>query len=196
MFVYGIFIWGCAWEKTTGDLLDSPPRHGCTALPVVHITCHPVSEKPILQDPQKAADTFSCPVYHSRTASKNPVMEIDVRRENILATRWSLRGLSATIRPYWKDQRSVVSFLTIETEKIWLSRKPENAEDIGIFIIILLCVNCSWHKVFTTYHVLSLNGSTMMAREEGFLVKWIARWPIVKKFISDMNTGNNHSKSV
>ena len=46
MFVFGIYVWGCAWEKTTGELQDSPPRVGCAALPVVHLTCWPASDKP------------------------------------------------------------------------------------------------------------------------------------------------------
>ncbi|XP_067674368.1 uncharacterized protein [Haliotis asinina] len=100
MFVFGIYVWGCAWEKTTGELQDTPPRTGCASLPVVHVTCWPVNEKPLLQDSTRASETYQCPVYHSRIASREPVMEMDVRREGIPATRWAFRGLSATIRPY------------------------------------------------------------------------------------------------
>ncbi|XP_041355189.1 dynein gamma chain, flagellar outer arm-like isoform X3 [Gigantopelta aegis] len=100
MFVFGIYMWGCAWEKTTGELLDGPPRTSCASLPVVHVTCHPLSDKPSLQEPNRAAETFSCPVYHSRIAPRDSVFEMDVRREGIPSTRWALRGLSATIRPY------------------------------------------------------------------------------------------------
>ncbi|KAK3577475.1 hypothetical protein CHS0354_032326 [Potamilus streckersoni] len=100
MFVYGIYMWGCAWEKTTGELQDAPPRSGYATLPVVHLTCVLMSEKPALQDPNRAAETYQCPVYPSRIAARESVMEIDVRREGISASRWALRGLSATIRPY------------------------------------------------------------------------------------------------
>ncbi|XP_053397319.1 dynein axonemal heavy chain 5-like isoform X6 [Mercenaria mercenaria] len=100
MFVYGIYIWGCAWEKTTGELQDAPPRSGYATLPVVHLTCWPANEKPILQDSNRAAETYQCPVYASRIATRDPIMELDVRREGIPSARWSLRGLSATIRPY------------------------------------------------------------------------------------------------
>lgn len=100
MFVYGIYIWGCAWEKTTGELQDAPPRSGYATLPVVHLTCWPVNEKPIMQDSNRAAETYQCPVYASRIATRDPIMELDVRREGIPSARWSLRGLSATIRPY------------------------------------------------------------------------------------------------
>ncbi|KAL4232681.1 hypothetical protein ACF0H5_007369 [Mactra antiquata] len=100
MFVYGIYIWGCAWEKTTGELQDAPPRSGYATLPVVHLTCWPCNEKPIMQDNNRAAETYQCPVYASRIATRDPIMELDVRREGIPSARWSLRGLSATIRPY------------------------------------------------------------------------------------------------
>ncbi|KAK6187606.1 hypothetical protein SNE40_005595 [Patella caerulea] len=100
MFIYGIYVWGCAWEKTTGELQDAPPRFSCASLPVVHVTCLPLSDKPQAQDSTKAYETYQCPIYHSRMASREPVMEMDVRREGIPASRWALRGLSATIRPY------------------------------------------------------------------------------------------------
>ncbi|BFZ10055.1 hypothetical protein BsWGS_13094 [Bradybaena similaris] len=100
MFVWGLYIWGCAWERTTGEMQDLPPRNGCTPLPVVHVTCTPVSEKPNWQDHARASETYQCPVYHSRQARREVILEIDVRKEGIPAFRWPLRGLSATIRPY------------------------------------------------------------------------------------------------
>ncbi|GFN75495.1 dynein beta chain, ciliary [Plakobranchus ocellatus] len=100
MFVWGIYVWGCAWEKTTGELQDVPPRTGCAALPVVHVTCWPIPEKPSAQDNTRASETYQCPVYHSRLARQEVVLEMDVRREGIAASRWALRGLAATIRPY------------------------------------------------------------------------------------------------
>ncbi|XP_071801693.1 uncharacterized protein [Asterias amurensis] len=100
MFIYGIYIWGCTWEKTTGELQDTPPRHGPTPLPIVHIMCMPQSEKPALNDPQKAAETFNCPVYPTRVSARDPVFTMDVRHDNVSATKWALRGMAATIRPY------------------------------------------------------------------------------------------------
>ncbi|XP_064629693.1 uncharacterized protein LOC135488785 isoform X2 [Lineus longissimus] len=100
MFVYGINIWGCSWEKTSGELQDVAPRHACTALPVIHITCHPQGEKPNQQDPTRASETFQCPVFQSKIGPREPVMEVDLRHEGYPASRWALRGLSATIHPY------------------------------------------------------------------------------------------------
>ncbi|CAL1527205.1 unnamed protein product [Lymnaea stagnalis] len=100
MFVWGIHLWGCAWEKTTGELQDLPPRSGCASLPVVHVTCWPVNEKPCMLDSTKASETYQCPVYHSRLARQEVILELDVRREGIPASRWALRGLAATVRPY------------------------------------------------------------------------------------------------
>ncbi|KAL5010133.1 hypothetical protein ScPMuIL_012438 [Solemya velum] len=100
MFVHGIYIWGCAWEKTVGELQDAPPRSGYATLPVVHLTCVPCVEKTFVQDATKATETYQCPVYPSRIAMRDPILEMDLRREGISATRWALRGLSATIRPY------------------------------------------------------------------------------------------------
>ncbi|XP_066278010.1 uncharacterized protein [Branchiostoma lanceolatum] len=98
MFVFGMYLWGCTWEKTTSELLDTPPKSGPSALPVIHITCVPQSDK--LTDPVKAAETYQCPCYISRTNCKEPVLTLDVRHDGITATRWSLRGLAGTLRPF------------------------------------------------------------------------------------------------
>ncbi|XP_068697910.1 dynein axonemal heavy chain 8-like [Montipora foliosa] len=100
MFVYGIYLWGCAWEKTTGDLLDAPPKSGPTPLPVVHIVALPQIEKASINDPVRAAVSYSCPCYSSRICMREPVMLIDVDNKDVPSTRWPLRGLSSTLRPF------------------------------------------------------------------------------------------------
>lgn len=100
MFVYGLYMWGCAWEKTTGDPLDAPPRLGPTPLPVIHITVVPQSEKQCIVDPQRSAVSFFCPCYCSRICSREPVLLLDIDNKDVSATRWPLRGLSATLRPF------------------------------------------------------------------------------------------------
>ncbi|XP_028415382.1 dynein heavy chain 8, axonemal-like isoform X2 [Dendronephthya gigantea] len=100
IFVYGLYMWGCAWEKTTGDLMDAAPRHGPTPLPVIHLTVVPQSEKHTLHDPQKAAVSYSCPCYPSRICSREPVLQLDIDNKDVSASRWALRGLCATLRPF------------------------------------------------------------------------------------------------
>ena len=100
MFLFGIYLWGCAWEKTNGELVDQPAKSTCTSMPVIHLTCWPGSDKPLLQDATRAAELYACPVYHSRHATQQPILDLDLHHVGIPSTRWSLRGLSATVRPY------------------------------------------------------------------------------------------------
>lgn len=100
MFIFGIYLWGCAWEKTNGELLDQPPRSTCASMPVIHITTWPQSEKPLLQDATRASELYACPVYHTRSAPRESVLELDLYHVGVPSTRWALRGLTATIRPY------------------------------------------------------------------------------------------------
>ncbi|XP_052089132.1 uncharacterized protein LOC127725852 isoform X10 [Mytilus californianus] len=100
MYVYGIHLWGCAWDKTVLELMDSPPKQACVALPVVHLTCCQITDKANQQDPSKAAEIYSCPVYASRISAREPIFEMEVKKEGISSYRWALRGLSATIRNY------------------------------------------------------------------------------------------------
>lgn len=100
IFVYGIYMWGCHYDKTAAEMVDQPSRNLCSSLPVLHVTCWNKSDKPVLQDSNKANELYSCPVYSSRLARNNPILHVDVRKESIPSARWPLRGLHATIRPY------------------------------------------------------------------------------------------------
>lgn len=100
MFVYGIYIWGCTWEKTTGELQDAPPRQGPTPLPIIHITCANPGERAVVGDQPRTNDTFYCPVYQNRLVPSEPVFHMDVKHESVSVSKWALRGLAATIRPF------------------------------------------------------------------------------------------------
>ncbi|XP_069461306.1 uncharacterized protein [Ambystoma mexicanum] len=100
MFIYGIHIWGVSWNKTDAELLDSSPKQSASLLPVVHLHCLPMSEKIGVNDPLKASDAYSCPVYISSTSPRDPVLQLDVQKENVPSSRWSLRGMKATIHPF------------------------------------------------------------------------------------------------
>uniref|UniRef100_K1RBU0 Dynein heavy chain 8, axonemal n=1 Tax=Magallana gigas TaxID=29159 RepID=K1RBU0_MAGGI len=95
VYIHGIHLWGCSIEKTTNEFQDQASRQGYAPLPVLHLQCYPVNEKPALQEP-----SFQCPLYASRIAPRDPIMEIDIKKEGIPPMRWALRGLTATIWPY------------------------------------------------------------------------------------------------
>uniref|UniRef100_A0A8W8JG58 Dynein heavy chain C-terminal domain-containing protein n=1 Tax=Magallana gigas TaxID=29159 RepID=A0A8W8JG58_MAGGI len=62
VYIHGIHLWGCSIEKTTNEFHDQASRQGYVPLPVLHLQCYPVNEKPALQEP-----SFQCPLYGSRT---------------------------------------------------------------------------------------------------------------------------------
>ncbi|KAM9316607.1 uncharacterized protein PAF06_007656 [Gastrophryne carolinensis] len=99
MFVYGVHIWGVLWNKTDGEIVDSPQKQNLNALPVIHVQCLPASEKCGITDHPKS-DVYMCPVYLSSTSVKEPIFTLDIRRENIASSRWALRGMKATIHPF------------------------------------------------------------------------------------------------
>ncbi|XP_078503742.1 dynein axonemal heavy chain 5-like [Lissotriton helveticus] len=100
MFIHGIHIWGVSWNKTDAELLDAAPKQSPSLLPVIHLHCLPMSEKIGISDPVKASDTFACPVYISSTSSREPVLHLDIQKENVPASRWALRGMKTTIYPF------------------------------------------------------------------------------------------------
>lgn len=107
MFIYGVYVWGCAWDKMSGsgEILDVCPRSPyMSALPVIHVQAvlrdqqalHTGQETPVGPQP------FSCPCYHSRSSREDgPVLMLDVpRNEDVPTSRWSLRGMFATLQPF------------------------------------------------------------------------------------------------
>ncbi|XP_029452717.1 dynein gamma chain, flagellar outer arm-like [Rhinatrema bivittatum] len=100
MFIYGIYLWGVSWNKTDAELLDAPPQKSPCSLPVIHLHCLPMSEKTGGNDLQKASNAYACPVYISSASVREPVLYLDIHKENVLSSRWALRGMKATIHPF------------------------------------------------------------------------------------------------
>ncbi|KAM5165175.1 dynein axonemal heavy chain 5-like [Mantella aurantiaca] len=100
MFIYGVHIWGIFWNKTDGEIVDSPQKQSLNTLPVIHVQCLPISEKYGIHDTPKLSDVYMCPVYLSSTSAKHSVFTLDIHKENIASSRWALRGMKATIHPF------------------------------------------------------------------------------------------------
>ncbi|XP_056421918.1 uncharacterized protein LOC130362045 isoform X2 [Hyla sarda] len=99
IFVHGVHLWGVHWNKTDGEIVDSPPKHSLNILPVIHLQCFPTSEMSGNYDTQKS-DTYLCPVYLSSTSIREPVFHLNIHKENIASSRWALRGMKATVHPF------------------------------------------------------------------------------------------------
>lgn len=92
VFLYGIYTWGFIWDKATGEVLDSLPKGGGgSSLPVVHLF--------YTHEPKD--NLYPCPVYSCReTKNTEGIFELDIYKENVTLTRWSLRGIMATLQPF------------------------------------------------------------------------------------------------
>ncbi|XP_063714091.1 dynein axonemal heavy chain 5-like isoform X5 [Symsagittifera roscoffensis] len=96
MFMHSLFMWGCRWEKSNMELMDEPasPKGHCP-LPVVHLVATPRADKP------PPEDIYRCPVYISENErNQEPLFHINIKREKVPASRWALRGLRCTTKPY------------------------------------------------------------------------------------------------
>ncbi len=103
MFIYGLYLWGCHWDKGSGELIDASVRmkEGYMPLPVIFLTCWPESEKPILNDSPKAADLYKCPVYlNHRERNNGSILELDMYHTGVQPQKWAMRGVCATLKPY------------------------------------------------------------------------------------------------
>ena len=102
MFIYGLHLWGCHWEKSTSELMDQPvkTKEGYLSLPVIHLTCWLESEKPLNNDNTKIQEMYKCPVYPNRKERDQSLFEVDMTHAGIVASRWFARGVCSTLKPY------------------------------------------------------------------------------------------------
>ena len=103
MFIYGLYLWGCHWEKSTSELVDAPvkSKDGYISLPVIHLTCWLESEKPMLNgDNSKIQEIYECPVYANKKERDVSLFEVDMTHAGVPAQKWYNRGVCSTLKPY------------------------------------------------------------------------------------------------
>lgn len=88
IYVYGLFLDGCKWDKERGRLVDSDPKVLYALLPVIHVSACLQSAKKV--DPNH---NYICPLYKnpSRTGL-NFISPVDLRTEEP-PNKWTLRGV-------------------------------------------------------------------------------------------------------
>lgn len=125
VFIYGVNLWGCGFEKSANlDLQDIPPKgHVPASLPVLHLSlCNKNQSTP---DQQQALATlttadnkgpriYHCPCFVTNTARSKTDCELnscDKGAGNVLFTltvsscevaplKWTSRNLACTLRPF------------------------------------------------------------------------------------------------
>ena len=122
IFIYGAYIWGCGFEKTTNlDLLDIPPKRVPTALPVLRLTIAPQSATAEQQQQHvqttslgvetKGPHVFHCPAFaannirsnvteDSRAGNSKVLFTLTVTNSDVSAMKWATRNLCCTLRPF------------------------------------------------------------------------------------------------
>ena len=74
MFVYGAYVWACAYERSTnGDFQEIPPKQVPVPLPVLHLTAsilksnvyEPPSQTATFTTEQKGPYAYHCPCFFS-----------------------------------------------------------------------------------------------------------------------------------
>ena len=106
MFLYGMYLWGTHFEKSTSlDLSDTPPRSVCpSGLPIVHLTIRDPSFLPLnnTTSETKPPFTYYAPCYFSRNQCHQtpPLFYVKTISNDVNATKWSLRNMFCTLRPF------------------------------------------------------------------------------------------------
>eukprot|EP00164_Ancoracysta_twista_P001803 GFYU01002367.1.p1 GENE.GFYU01002367.1~~GFYU01002367.1.p1 ORF type:complete len:811 (+),score=281.55 GFYU01002367.1:300-2435(+) len=88
VYIYGLFLDGCCWDKKLNKLVDSPPKVLFSPLPVLYVSAVQASEKRV------DVYSYQCPCY--RTPKRTDLMYIftvDIRSEDP-PQKWVLRGVA------------------------------------------------------------------------------------------------------
>ena len=120
MFVYGAYLWGCGYEKTTNlDLQDITPKIQVPSmLPVLHLSVVPRNNTTAgeLQAQQtgtagtnatagefKGPHVHHCPCFvsnNSRDRMGEVLFALTVTNSEVTPLKWATRNLVCTLRPF------------------------------------------------------------------------------------------------
>lgn len=102
LFIYGTYLWGTHFEKTTNlELHDIPPRSiQPSSLPVLHISLRPLSQ--VLQPPSDTKPPFThyVPCIHTRSSNRQPIFYLKISSNDVTSNKWTLRNLTCSLRPF------------------------------------------------------------------------------------------------
>ena len=88
IYVHGLFLDGCRWDKQGNKLADSTPKVMHAALPVLLVTGILASEK------KTDMYSYACPCYKNpKRGGNNFIFAVDLRSEDP-PQKWILRGVS------------------------------------------------------------------------------------------------------
>lgn len=88
MYIHGLFLDGCKWDKAKERLVDSDPKVLYAQLPVIHIAAVLSVNK--RTNPNEA---YVCPLYKTpKRTGLNFVTSIELRTEDP-PNKWVLRGV-------------------------------------------------------------------------------------------------------
>lgn len=108
LFVYGVHLWGCGYEKSASmELQDTPPKgHPPTPLPLLHLSL--TNKTQSQSEPQvntmttehKGPRTHHCPCFVSHKARNETVFTLTVTSSDVTPLKWTNRNLACTLRPF------------------------------------------------------------------------------------------------
>lgn len=89
IYIYGLYLDGCKWDKEKTRLVDSDPKVLFAPLPVLLVSACLQSSKKLDAD-----HTYICPLYKNpKRTGLNFITEVELKTEEI-PSKWTLRGVS------------------------------------------------------------------------------------------------------
>lgn len=114
--MYGAYLWGCGYEKSTNlDLQDIPPKTQVpSVLPVLHLSVVPQSSMTAGEFPAqtsisatagdfKGPHVYHCPCFTSnnrKDLTREVLFTLTVTNSEVTPLKWATRNLICTLRPF------------------------------------------------------------------------------------------------
>ena len=116
LFIYGTYIWGCGFEKSTNiDFEDIPPKQIPVPLPVLHLSVviqrspatDQTSQSGNFAMEQKGPYILHSPCFCSNNArfsgsdvGKKKLFSIAFSNSEVTPAKWATRNIACTLRPF------------------------------------------------------------------------------------------------
>jgi dynein heavy chain len=93
VYVYGLFLDGCAWSKQDNSLVESDPKKLFSPLPVLYITAVTSNQKRGSSGEYGPYGAYSCPLYkYPRRTDLHLICVVDLPTREARPQHWELRG--------------------------------------------------------------------------------------------------------
>ena len=93
VYIHGLFLDGCSWNKQDNTVVESEPKKLFAALPVLYVTAVTASQKKGSSGEYGPYGPYCCPLYkYPRRTDLHLICIVEIPTREFRPQHWQLRG--------------------------------------------------------------------------------------------------------